>query len=212
MDIARALGVKGLSVTIPFKQEVMKFMDDTDPGAGQIGAVNTVVSCCGKMTGYNTDWIGIREPLAGLKGAKAVLLGAGGVAAAAAYALTSLDMEVTVLNRTPSKARELADRSGCAWKEWDAFDSLHPDLVVNATPVGMHPDTKSPLRKEQLKSSMTVFDLVYTPAETPLLKAAAARGCRTIPGTEMFIGQAREQFRLFFGIDVPPEIIRENLA
>jgi len=213
MEIARGLKVKGLSVTIPFKQEVTGFLDEIDPsGAEQIGAVNTVVFCCGTATGYNTDWIGVREPLARLRGAKAVLLGAGGVAAAAAYALTGLDMEVTVLNRTPEKARALAGRFGCAWAGWDAFDTLRPDLVVNATPVGMHPDTKSPLREDQLGEGMTVFDLVYTPAETPLLRAAQRRGCRTIPGTEMFVGQAREQFRLFFGIDVPAGIIRENLA
>jgi len=212
MELARGLGAKGLSVTIPFKQDVMGFLDGIDEiAATEIGAVNTVVFGCGGSIGYNTDWIGIREPLAGLKGSKAVLLGAGGVAAAAAYALSSLGMDLTIVNRTEAKARSLADRFGCAWAGWDAFGSLHPELVVNATPVGMHPDTNSPLGQDQLGAGMTVFDLVYTPAETPLLKAARRKGCRTIPGTEMFIGQAREQFRLFFGIDVPAGIIRENL-
>ena len=212
LEIARGLSAKGLSVTIPFKQEVMGYLEGIDEiAATEIAAVNTVVFGCGGSIGYNTDWIGIREPLAGLKGSKAVLLGAGGVAAAAAYALSSLGMELTIINRTEEKARSLADRSGCSWAPWDAFDTLHPDLVVNATPVGMHPDTKSPLKEDQLEAGMTVFDLVYTPAETPLLRAAQKRGCRIIPGTEMFIGQAREQFRLFFGIDVPAGIIRENL-
>jgi len=121
-------------------------------------------------------------------------------------------MEVTVLNRTPQKAQALAERFGCRWKAWDAFDGINPDLVVNATSIGMQPDTKSPLRDDQLKKEMTVFDLVYTPPVTPLVIAARKAGCATITGTGVFIHQAREQFRLFFGIDVPDTAIREILA
>ena len=213
MEIARGLDVKGLSVTIPFKQDVMEYIDEVDEhGARQIGAVNTVVFACGEATGYNTDWIGVRKPLVSLRGSKAVLLGAGGVAAAAAYALMDLDMDLTILNRTPGKAQALADKFGCRWKEWNEFDTIRPDLVVNATPVGMLPDTGSPLRDEQITKEMTVFDLVYTPPETPLLKAAQKKGCTVIRGTEMFIEQAREQFYLFFGIDVPSEVVKENLS
>ncbi len=213
MTAARMLDAKGLSVTIPFKQEVIPYLDEIEEhGAQQIGAVNTVVFGCGGAIGYNTDWIGVRKPLASLKGAKAVLLGAGGGAAAAAYALVDLDMDLTILNRTPAKAQALAGQFGCSWKEWDAFDSISPELVVNATPLGMQPDTRSPLREEQLKPGMTVFDLVYTPPVTPLLELAGQKGCTIIKGTEMFIEQAREQFYLFFGIDVSPETVREKLA
>ena len=212
MKIAREIDAKGLSVTIPFKHEVIGYLDETEEHAAQtIGAVNTVVFSCGAAIGYNTDWIGIRKPLVSLKGAKAVLLGAGGVASAAAYALVDLDMDVTILNRTPEKAKELAVRSGCRWAAWDTFDLIHPDLVVNATPLGMEPDIRSPLREEQIYPELTVFDLVYTPPVTPLIEMALAKGCRTITGTEMFIEQAREQFYLFFGIDVPSEIIRKSL-
>ena len=212
MDVARGLDAKGLSVTIPFKHDVLDHVDEIDDhGARQIGAVNTVVFACGEAIGYNTDWIGVRKPLVSLKGSKAVLLGAGGGAAAAAYALVDLEMDLTILNRTPEKAKALADQFGCKWREWDTFDSLNPDLVVNATPLGMQPDTRSPLREDQLKPGMTVFDLVYTPPMTPLLEAASRKGCTVIRGTEMFIEQAREQFYLFFGIDVPSETIRENL-
>ncbi|MFA6363751.1 shikimate dehydrogenase [Methanoregula sp.] len=212
MQVARDIDAKGLSVTIPFKRDVMACLDNIDDAAQQIGAVNTVVFACGSAYGYNTDWLGIQKPLAGCKGARAVLLGAGGVAAAAAYALTDLDMEVTVLNRTQQKAQALAERFGCRWKAWDAFDGINPDLVVNATSIGMQPDTKSPLRDDQLKKEMTVFDLVYTPPVTPLVAAAQKAGCATISGTGVFIHQAREQFRLFFGIDVPDTVIREILA
>lgn len=212
MELARALDVKGLSVTIPFKQDVMEHLDEIDEAARSIGAVNTVVFACGSATGYNTDWIGIRKPLVHLKGSKAVLLGAGGVAAAAAYALTDLEMDVTILNRTPEKARDLAARSGCRWAAWETFDQIRPDLVVNATPLGMEPDTRSPLRADQLYPDLTVFDLVYTPPVTPLIEMALAAGCTTITGTGMFIEQAKEQIWLFFGIDVPYETIGKYLS
>lgn len=212
MQIAKAMDVKGLSVTIPFKQDVMQFLDEVDEHAAQqIGAVNTVVFACGAAIGYNTDWLGVRKPLVNLKGAKAVLLGAGGVASAAAYALMDLDMDVTILNRTPANARALAQRSGCRWAAWDAFDHIHPDLVVNATPLGMEPDTRSPLAEDQLYPDLTVFDLVYTPPITPLIERALAMGCKTITGTGMFVEQAREQFYLWFGIDITAEDLRKYL-
>jgi shikimate dehydrogenase len=118
-------------------------------------------------------------------------------------------MDVTILNRTPENAKKLAERFGCKWGTWDEFDRIRPDLVVNATPLGMQPDTRNPLKEEQLNKEMTVFDLVYTPPVTPLIEAARAKGCSTITGLEMFIEQAREQFYLFFGIDVPAEKVRE---
>jgi shikimate dehydrogenase len=210
MNVARAVDAKGLSVTIPFKQDVIPFLNEIEEHAAQqIGAVNTVVFACGTATGYNTDWLGIRKPLVALKGSKAVLLGAGGVAAAAAYALKDLDMDVTILNRTPQNAQALAERFGCAWAPWDAFDRIKPDLVVNATPLGMQPDTRSPLAEKQITGEMTIFDLVYTPPVTPLIGMARQKGCRTITGIDMFVHQAREQFYLFFGIDVPEPVIRE---
>jgi len=210
MDVARAIDAKGLSVTIPFKHDVIQYLDEIDEHAAQqIGAVNTVVFACGTGIGYNTDWLGVRKPLISMKGAKAVLLGAGGVAAGAAYALKDLDMDVTILNRTPENAKKLAERFDCAWGTWDKFERIKPDLVVNATPLGMQPDTRNPLREDQLYKDLTVFDLVYTPPVTPLIEAARAKGCRTISGIEMFIEQAREQFYLFFGMDIPVEKVRE---
>lgn len=212
MDVARALDAKGLSITIPFKHDVIEYLDEVDEHAAQqIGAVNTVVFSCRTAIGYNTDWMGVRKPLVSMKGVKAVLLGAGGVAAGAAYALTDLEMDVTILNRTPANAKTLAGRFGCHWGGWDEFDKIKPDLVVNATPLGMQPDTRSPLREDQISGGMTVFDLVYTPPNTPLIEAARRAGCTTITGIEMFIEQAREQFYLFFGIDVPAEKVRELL-
>ena len=212
LRVARHLDVKGLSVTIPFKQEIIPFIDEVEEHAAQqIGAVNTVVFACGTATGYNTDWIGVRKPLVDLKGSKAVLLGAGGAAAGAAFALVDLDMDVTILNRTPAKAKAMAERFGCKWGELSDFDAIKPDVVVNSTPLGMNPDDLIPVSPDQLQKGMTVFDLVYTPPVTPLIEAARKAGCTTITGTEMFIGQAKEQFYLFFGIYVPADKIRELL-
>lgn len=212
LSVARHLDAKGLSVTIPFKQEIIPLIDEVEEHAAQqIGAVNTVVFACGGSLGYNTDWIGVRKPLADKKGARAVLIGAGGAAAGAAYALTDLGMDLTILNRTPAKARMLAERFGCRWGELSAFGTIRADVVVNSTPLGMNPGDLMPVPEDQLHPDMTVFDLVYTPPVTPLIEAARRAGCETITGTEMFIGQAREQFYLFFGIDVPPEKIRELL-
>lgn len=209
LRVAKALDAKGLSVTIPFKKDIIGLIDEVDEHAArQIGAVNTVIFSCDVARGYNTDWIGVRKPLVDKKGSRAVLLGAGGAAAGAAYALVDLEMDVTILNRTPAKAQEMAERFGCNWGELTDFDRIRPDIVVNSTPLGMKPDDLLPLREEQLQKEMTVFDLVYTPPITPLIEAARRKGCTTITGTEMFIGQAKEQFYLFFGIDVPEETIR----
>ncbi|HXW98498.1 MAG TPA: shikimate dehydrogenase, partial [Methanomicrobiales archaeon] len=200
---ARNLGFRALSVTIPFKERVMPFLDAIDPEAREIGAVNTVVQCGGVLRGYNTDWVGIRTPVEDLGGARAVVLGAGGAAAAAVYALRSLNMEVTVLNRTEENAVRLAARFGVHAGPLSSFRDIHPDLVVNATSVGMDPDRSSLLAAGDLEKEMTVFDLVYTPPETPLLAIARSAGCRVIAGTEMFIHQAREQFFHVTGIRVP---------
>jgi shikimate dehydrogenase len=206
---ARDLGVRALSITIPFKEEVLGFLDGVDGDARAIGAVNTVVQCGGVLRGYNTDWMGIRAPLEDLRGSRAVVLGAGGAAAAAAYALLSLEMEVTILARAPEKAGRLAGRFGCRAAPLSSFREIHPEVVVNATPVGMLPDRSSLLGEGDLKAGMTVFDLVYTPPETPLLALARRAGCRVIPGTEMFIHQAREQFFHVTGIRVPETLVRE---
>jgi shikimate dehydrogenase len=209
MQAARDMGIRALSVTIPFKETVMGHLDEVDGDARAIGAVNTVVQCGGVFHGYNTDWLGIRAPLGDLRGARAAVLGAGGAAAAAAYALLSLGMEITVLARAMGKAERLASRFGCRAGPLASFRVLDPEVVVNATPVGMHPDRSSLLAREDLKEGMTVFDLVYTPPETPLISLARRAGCRVIPGTEMFIHQAREQFLHVTGIKVPETLIRE---
>lgn len=207
----RAMDFKGLSVTIPHKETIIPFLDELDEDAAAIGAVNTVVQCGGMLYGSNTDWIGVRDPLRDAEGRRAVVLGAGGAAAAAVYALLDLDFSVTVLNRTPDRSTALADRFGCLAGGLDDFDRLRPDIVVNATPVGMERVGGSLLSPGQLRPGMTVFDLVYTPRITPLLRHAGAAGARVISGEEMFISQACEQFRRFTGIRITGALAKELL-
>ena len=200
LKVMRLLDFRGFAVTIPFKEQVIPHLDAVDRDAEAIGAVNTIVHCGGELSGFNTDWLGVRGPLEHLRGARAVLVGAGGAAAAAAHAMVSLGMEVTILNRSPDRARQLAERFGCTSAPLTDLERIAPDVVVHATPVGMHPDRGMAIQARALREGMTVFDLVYTPPETPLVRAARAAGCRVIPGTEMFIRQAREQFRYLTGI------------
>ena len=208
--IMLAVGAKGLSVTIPFKEMMISCIDEPDEDARAIGAVNTVISCDERLYGHNTDWIGIREPIRDLRGGDALVVGAGGAAAAAVYALQSLEMDVCIANRTEKRGEVLAERFGC--RSSPLSSSINADLIVNATPVGMKEDDGSPVPSGLLKPDTTIFDLVYTPPMTPLLREAEAAGCRIIQGTEMFIHQARAQFRLFTGIDPGIDRIREVLS
>jgi shikimate 5-dehydrogenase len=121
-------------------------------------------------------------------------------------------MHVTILNRTPERGAALAERFGCEAAPLTDFPRIEPEVVINATPVGMEPDPHTPVPGEWLQSEMTVFDLVYTPPLTPLLQEAMKRGCSIISGTQMFIHQAREQFYLFTGISPPESLIQEMLS
>ena len=208
IELARYMHFRGLSVTLPFKGDVMPFLDEIEKTAEEIGAVNTVVQCGKNLVGYNTDWFGVKIPLQHLRGAKTVILGAGGAAAAATYACRDLKMEVTILNRTLQRGKALAVRMGCNAGSLNDFSSVNPDIVINATPLGMGSNQEIPISPRLLKAPLTVFDLVYMPLETPLLQAALAAGCTTIRGIEMFIWQAREQFKLFTGIVAPEHRIR----
>lgn len=213
LTLAGQAGVRGLSVTIPHKETVIPLLDEVSHDARTIGAVNTILFQGGRRHGYNSDWKGIYRPLEGVSGKTAVILGAGGAAAAAMYAVTMRGFSPIVLNRTLDRARDLADRFGAEYARISDFSTYSPDLVINATSVGMGQTGplagKSPIPSSDLSADMHVFDLVYTPAETPLLRAALEKGCSIIPGTEMFIHQLIEQFRMLTGIDVPAEQIRE---
>lgn len=216
MQEVRAKGIRGVSCTAPHKVAIMEYLDSVDPVAAKIGAVNTVVNDGGKLKGYNTDWLGIVRPLekiTPLKGRKVALLGAGGAARSIAYGITSEGARLTIFNRTVKYARELAGEFGC-----DSAPLENPaavkdaDIIVNATSVGMAPnDADTPLPEEYIRKGQIVFDSIYVPYETRLLKEAAARGAHVVHGTEMLLAQAAEQFRLYTGYDAPEDVMRRTL-
>lgn len=216
MKEVRGKGIHGVSCTTPHKVAVMEYMDEIDPVATGIGSVNTVVNDGGRLKGYNTDWLGVVNPLekiAPLKGKKVALLGAGGAARSIAYGLTNKGAHLTIFNRTVEYARGLAGEFGCDSAPLENPKAVKSaDIIVNATSVGMAPNgADTPLPKEYISKGQIVFDSIYSPHETRLLKEAAARGARVIRGTEMLLGQAEEQFRLYTGYDAPEDAMRRAL-
>jgi shikimate dehydrogenase len=222
----RALGIRGLNVTIPHKVAVAQFLDELDPLARDIGAVNTIVNDEGKLKGYNTDAAGFLQSLQAtgfeLKGKKVVLLGAGGAARAMGFALAQAGSEITILNRkrTLSQAMVLsANLERISSSEVTALELntvnlkavlAEADLLVNATSAGMEPDAEeTPVPTDLLKPGMTVFDVVYAPLETRLLREAASKGCQVVSGLEMLVRQAALAFKLWTGEDAPLEVMRE---
>jgi 3-dehydroquinate dehydratase / shikimate dehydrogenase len=223
-DVPR-LGVLGLSVTIPHKEAIAKFLTKVDPAVKGIGAVNTVLFKNGEVLGYNTDYkaaMDCLENLLGgavtpgsvspLKNKKVLVLGAGGVARAIMYGLQRRGAKTTIASRTRSRAQILAESFGGRCVEWAARHVADTDIVVNCTPIGMHPNVdESPVNKSHLKPSMIVFDTVYNPESTLLLKEARSHGCRVTTGVEMFIRQAALQYLLFTGKEAPEALMRETL-
>jgi 3-dehydroquinate dehydratase/shikimate dehydrogenase len=212
-SFGRLLG--GFSVTMPHKQAVTQYLDAVDAISARINAVNTVINLKGRLLGSNSDTVGVVNPLlqrTGLQDKRITMLGAGGAARAASAALIEQGAQVTILNRTVAKAEQLAEELSCASGPLDAFDPLTTDVLVNMTSVGMHPNIdEMPIPAEKLRD-MIVFDGVYNPPETRLLHAAAQAGCTVIPGIEMFINQAAEQFRLWTGIDPDLKLMQEILS
>ncbi|MCP4007324.1 MAG: shikimate dehydrogenase [bacterium] len=195
----RALGLRQLSVSIPHKETVLELADRASEEARRIGAANTLTRVGDEIVADNTDWIGVRktlEPLADWKDKRATVLGAGGAARAVVFALRSLEMHVTVVNRSAERAERVARELGAEVGTLeDPFD-----LLVNTTPLGMSPDLDStPAAREVLRPDSTVFDTVYRPLETRLLREAASVGCRVQDGLDMLIHQAVEQVRLWCG-------------
>jgi shikimate dehydrogenase len=204
----RALGLRQLSVSLPLKEAVLGLADRASEAARAIGAANTLTRAGDELIADNTDWIGVRralEPLGSWRGSRALVLGAGGAARAAVYALRQLGARVGVHARTRARAERLVADLDAQLAPADA-----PwDLLVNATPVGMQPAVDAtPLAAEHLGSAGTVFDLVYRPLETRLLREARLLGCRTQDGLDMLVHQAVEQIRLWSGRSASPARLR----
>jgi 3-dehydroquinate dehydratase/shikimate dehydrogenase len=198
--------IRGLSITMPYKQDIVEALSNSDPLTRQIGACNTVVrSQDGKLYGFNTDVAGVIVPLEQrivLHGAKVLVVGAGGVARAAAFGLKSKGAEVFIVNRTPEKGQALARQTKAKYLKRADLAKMNFDVIINATPVGMGSNRQSPLEDKELNTKF-LFDLVYVPAETNLVKMARAKNIQVIPGLEMFVQQGARQFEIWSGKPAP---------
>lgn len=226
MDLAAKhdrLGIAGLSVTLPHKQNAVRWLrahaEELDPLAERIGAVNTLtLTTAGRWRGDNTDASGAISALSGVighadfSGRRAAILGAGGVARAVAFALSQRGCNLTIYNRSMPRGEALAQELRCEAKKWNDRKDQDAEILINCTPVGMWPQSHaSPMPPQALRSGQIVFDTVYNPAQTRLLQAAAARGCRVVRGTEMFIAQAAAQFYIWHGMPPDRDIMRAAL-
>jgi 3-dehydroquinate dehydratase/shikimate dehydrogenase len=204
-QFAEDLPVAGFSVTLPHKRRAIRYLDHVDPLAKRIGAVNTVWRKGGKWRGCNTDAEAVSGPLAKitrLGGATALILGNGGAARGAACALCDAGTKVSLTGRNPDRVRALARLTGGEALSHEQALGKHFDIVVNATPVGMWPNVDDCYFKDRIPGEI-VFDLVYNPLETKLIRNARQQGKQVIPGLKMFIEQAVRQFEIWTGETAP---------
>ncbi len=212
LDHVSDLRIAGLSVTHPHKQAILRHLDAIDPLAETIGAVNTVViRGGGKLYGCNTDYVGVLRTLqrhVALEAARVLLVGAGGAARACAFALATAGAFISVTSRRPAAARALARAVGGEAVPRGALRRKRFDSIINCTPVGQTPAVDaSPLRADEINAGV-VFDLVYNPVETRLLRLARRRGCRTVPGWQMLVEQGAAQFEIWTGLRAPLAVMR----
>jgi shikimate dehydrogenase len=210
---ADAVGLRGASVTAPFKVDAFERADECDPISRRIQAVNTLRREGGVWLGSNTDVSGFLDPLQSLmtlRGARATVLGAGGAARSVCVALASAGSRASVCARRPDQAQAVAALTGAATVPWPP-DPDSWDVLVNATPVGTSPrNGASPLPANYaFRADTLVYDLVYNPPSTQLLKDAAAAGCRTLGGLDMLVAQAQAQFEWWTGQRPADGVMRE---
>ena len=211
----RALNFKGVSVTLPHKVAVMEYLDEVDETAARIGAVNTIVNNRGRLIGYNTDCAGALQALrtrTSIKGKSVGLIGAGGAARAIGFGLVAAGGRVTILNRSRTSGEGLAADLRAEYLPLNDWQPNRYEILINTTPVGMHPETDAtPIPKEDVSKEMVVMDIVYNPLDTRLLKAAAAKKCRTINGVAMFVFQGVHQFELWTGQKAPVDVMQNSV-
>ncbi len=216
----RGMDIRGASVTIPFKTDVMEYLDNISEDALRIGAVNTIINNNGRLTGANTDWLGIvvtlREAMT-VKGKKFAIIGAGGTARAAAYGIIKEGGFPVIVNRTAEKGERLALEFNCPFYSFGEIDKIEVDCLINTTPVGMYPHIdQSPVDSGLLDGCKYVMDVIYNPLETKLLKDAGLRGCQVLTGLDMFVHQGAEQIKLWTGQEpdraLMKKVVKERLT
>jgi shikimate dehydrogenase len=219
----RALGIRGLNVTMPHKNSVTEFLDEADPAVKFLRAANTILNQGGRLRGFNTDGVGALKALrcngVNFTGKKVLLLGAGGAAKAIAFSLAKEVDELCILNRDATKARELAGVLKPFGKKI-VDNELSPnqihkelqnsDVLINATSVGMTPyDHESLIEPDSLKPELSVMEIVYNPIETKLLRDARAAGAKVINGVEMLLYQGTASFEIWTGCKAPVDVMRK---
>ncbi len=207
LTCVREIPIHGISVTMPYKEAILSHLDNTDSHTTKIGACNTVVRAQdGKLYGFNTDAAGIVRPLERrlntLEGARILVIGAGGAARAAVFGLKERGCEVYILNRSLAHAKKLAHQARARIMKRPDLKKAAFDVIINATPVGMGNSRETPLQDKEINARY-VFDMVYDPPETRLMKLAQERGAQVIPGIEMFVHQAARQFEIWTGKPAP---------
>jgi len=222
----KGLGIHGLNVTMPHKGTVMKYLDEIDSIARSIGAVNTILNDDRRLIGYNTDGIGalksLRENGINLDGKKLLLLGAGGAGKAIAFCIAQEVYELVILNRTAQKAKKVAKflrkkfnkkiTAGTLSAELIRKEISDANILINATSVGMHPNTNSSLVDPiWLKPELCVMDIIYNPIVTQLVKDAKSAGARVISGIDMFIHQGAASFEIWTNHPAPVEIMKQAI-
>lgn len=216
----RALGFRGVSVTVPHKEAVIPFLDEIDPVAQKIGAVNTLDFCKDEngqviLRGLNTDWVGANTALAekaDLQGSRVLVIGAGGSAKAVGFGLIEAGAEVIIANRTAESGKALAGLLGCTFIPLAEVASVSADVLINTTSVGMEPDNEGiAVPPAILPGFSVVMDIVYAPLETRLLREAKAAGCQTIDGLAMLLYQGIAQFEIWTGEKAPQDVMRSAL-
>ncbi len=211
LPVMEELRLEGFSVTLPHKEAIIPHLDEVDEKSREFGSVNTVIRRGNRHCGFNTDVsaaLRVLERALSVRDRRVALLGAGGAGAAIARALHQRGALVTIYNRSPDRARRLSDAIGCRSGALDDYGKESCDILINATSVGMYPDVgEIPVPAGTLRAEW-VFDLVYNPPETLLLREARKRSIRTLGGLEMFLEQAMEQFQLFTGKPPPDAVMR----
>lgn len=224
VESIRALNIKGVNITIPHKIAVLNYLDELDEFAKMIGAVNTIKNECGRLRGFNTDGKGairaLKEKVKDIRDASVLLLGAGGAARSIAFSLAKSGAELSISNRTFSKAEDLADSIEKKIKtrvkriplKQEKLKKViaETDILINATSVGMYPkEDETLVNSDMMHSDLVVKDIVYKPVKTRLLREAEKAKADTIDGLSMLVHQGAESFEIWTGQSAPIEVMRK---
>jgi 3-dehydroquinate dehydratase/shikimate dehydrogenase len=218
LALASEIGLEGVSVTVPFKEQILSYLQDTSPEAASVGACNTIVKNANGWTGYNTDARGFSDSLLefigekNLRGNKVTIIGAGGVARAVASEVFRLKGRALILNRTTVRARELAIPYHFSWGGIDnqGMEQMYQfsDIIIQTTPVGMEGGVEAdPVAEYKFYGQEKVMDLIYKPERTPFLRRAELAGCRVMNGYDMLLRQARYQYKYYMERDFPSQLM-----